>query len=384
MTRVLKRVRAELESRFPERQIYHQAHGELKFIRVTTTQQTIALAAGIGLSIWLLVATLGASLTALVVGNGAAYIAKVEDRYEAGIAAAEAREAEAEKILAARTRALQQSLAEIEQRQRALEALMKTAAGAAPAGATEGRTSKAEAVAPARSVEDQTQKLKRQQEAFLRETSAQAAERAALARQSLRAMGVKPPASATGQGGPFIPLTDYLAERGRAQASQSFDRLLREARARLSEAATLEAVLAAAPTGAPINQPFALTSDYGPRRDPFTGGYGWHGGVDLVAAYGAPIVAAAPGVVTFVGWKSGYGHTVEVDHGHGFSTLYAHLTGRFPVSVGDRVARGEPLGALGNSGRSTGPHLHFEVLLHGETYDPERFMAAGGNVWTER
>lgn len=383
MTRVMRRLRAELESRFPERQIYHQAHGELKFIRITTTQQAVALAGAVGLGIWLLVATLGASVTALVLGKGAAYIAKVEDRYEAGIAAAAAREAQAEEVLEARTRALQQSLIEIEQRQKALEAMVKATAGVSPpAGAA--RPARSASVQPAGSVEAKTVQLKRQQEAFLRETSAQAALRAAQARQSLRALGVQPPAAGVGQGGPFIPLTDYLAQRGRAQAGQSFERLLRETGARLSEAASLEAMLSAAPTGAPVGEAFALTSDYGPRRDPFTGGYGWHGGVDLVAAYGAPILAAAPGVVTFVGWKSGYGHTVEVDHGRGFSTLYAHLTGRFPVSVGDRVERGDRIGALGNSGRSTGPHLHFEVLVNGETHDPERFMTAGGNVWTER
>ena len=89
--------------------------------------------------------------------------------------------------------------------------------------------------------------------------------------------------------------------------------------------------------------------------------------------------ATAPGVVSFTGERSGYGNTVEIDHGHGFKTRYAHLESIF-VKVGQQVALGQKLGAMGSTGRSTGPHLHYEVWVDGRAQNPMRFLKAGDYV----
>jgi murein DD-endopeptidase MepM/ murein hydrolase activator NlpD len=104
-----------------------------------------------------------------------------------------------------------------------------------------------------------------------------------------------------------------------------------------------------------------------------------HSGLDFGAYHLAPITAAAPGQVTFVGWKGGYGRVVEIDHGHGFKTRYAHLQ-RATVQQGDTVAFGERVGQMGSTGRSTGDHLHYEVWFRGKVYDPTDFLKAGNYV----
>ncbi len=113
-----------------------------------------------------------------------------------------------------------------------------------------------------------------------------------------------------------------------------------------------------------------VTSDYGWRTDPIHGRARFHGGVDLRYAYGQEVHAAAAGVVSFAGEKGGYGTTVVIDHGNGLETRYAHLSAT-DVREGDRIDAGALIARSGNSGRSTGPHLHFEVRQDGRTVDPD-------------
>jgi murein DD-endopeptidase MepM/ murein hydrolase activator NlpD len=113
----------------------------------------------------------------------------------------------------------------------------------------------------------------------------------------------------------------------------------------------------------------AETSSYGYRRDPFTNRRKMHKGVDYRAPRGTPVVAAGPGVVEFARRKSGYGRVVMIDHGHGVQTRYAHLQS-IEVDSGDRVSPGTLIGTVGSTGRATGPHLHFELRIDGEAYDP--------------
>jgi murein DD-endopeptidase MepM/ murein hydrolase activator NlpD len=114
---------------------------------------------------------------------------------------------------------------------------------------------------------------------------------------------------------------------------------------------------------APISSPF------GWRRDPLTGAARFHHGIDIALAYGRDVKAAAGGIVSFAGEQDGYGQTVVVDHEGGRQTRYAHLSGQV-VRAGDRVAEGQVIGRSGNSGRSTGPHLHFEMLVDGRPVNP--------------
>lgn len=117
-----------------------------------------------------------------------------------------------------------------------------------------------------------------------------------------------------------------------------------------------------------------LSSKYGHRTDPFTGRRTWHNGVDLAGRDGGDVIAVAAGVVTFSGERSGYGNLVEIDHGNGLITRYAHSRENL-VATGDVVQRGELIALMGSTGRSTGPHVHFEVLRDGRSEDPEKYIS---------
>jgi murein DD-endopeptidase MepM/ murein hydrolase activator NlpD len=117
-----------------------------------------------------------------------------------------------------------------------------------------------------------------------------------------------------------------------------------------------------------------LSSGQGWRIDPLRPTM-WqhHWGIDIAAGIGTPVLTSAPGMVTFAGWYAGYGQTIYVDHGSGWTTLYAHLN-RIDVQVGQVLERGETIGAVGSNGRSTGPHLHFEIRLNNRPVDPMKYL----------
>jgi murein DD-endopeptidase MepM/ murein hydrolase activator NlpD len=117
-----------------------------------------------------------------------------------------------------------------------------------------------------------------------------------------------------------------------------------------------------------------LESGFGGRRNPFGGSFfEFHAGQDIVAAPGTPVVAGAKGTVTFVGWQHGYGRLVVVDHGGGLTTRYGHLS-EFDVTMGQEVARGDFIGRVGSTGRSTGPHLHYEIRINDDPVDPLQYL----------
>jgi murein DD-endopeptidase MepM/ murein hydrolase activator NlpD len=122
-----------------------------------------------------------------------------------------------------------------------------------------------------------------------------------------------------------------------------------------------------------------ISSGFGIRKDPLLGTPALHSGIDFRATLGSNALVTAPGVVVKAGWNGGYGRMVEVDHGNGFSTRYGHLS-RIDVKVGDHLVRGSVVGEVGSSGRSTGPHLHYEVRRNGDAIDPLAFLKAGMKV----
>ena len=117
-----------------------------------------------------------------------------------------------------------------------------------------------------------------------------------------------------------------------------------------------------------------VSSQFGQRVDPITGKDAWHSGVDFAGRSGSDVIAVASGVVTYAGERSGYGQMVEISHANGYITRYGHHK-TLTVRAGDVVKKGETIGAMGNSGRSTGPHVHFEVLRHGRAVDPAKYIA---------
>lgn len=129
------------------------------------------------------------------------------------------------------------------------------------------------------------------------------------------------------------------------------------------------------PLTAPLDK-YNFESPFGVRHDPFNGRAAMHTGVDLSGPYKTPVMSTAPGVVVFAGYSTGYGKLVEIDHGNGIHTKYGHLN-RILVNVGQKIGKHNPIGLLGSSGRSTGPHVHYEVVVNGTPQDPEKFLEAG-------
>jgi murein DD-endopeptidase MepM/ murein hydrolase activator NlpD len=175
-----------------------------------------------------------------------------------------------------------------------------------------------------------------------------------------------------GVGGPYIPAE--VDPNGLAP-----DLALRRVVRDVATAERLKALMSFVPLGMPLSGDPSLTSTFGYRVDPFLGRLALHPGVDLAEAYGAEIRAAAAGRVVHAGPAGGYGIMVEIDHGNGLATRYAHMSEAL-VEEGQEVDRGAVLGRLGSTGRSTGPHLHYEVRVDGEPVDPERYLRAGADL----
>ncbi|WP_081806388.1 M23 family metallopeptidase [Actibacterium atlanticum] len=134
------------------------------------------------------------------------------------------------------------------------------------------------------------------------------------------------------------------------------------------------------PFAMPVKTSFRYTSGYGMRRHPISGKYKMHDGIDMAGAHGSPILATADGVVKKAGWSSGYGRLVIIQHEFGIETRYAHLA-NIRVEVGQRVSRGHRIGDMGNSGRSTGTHLHYEVRVGGKSVNPMTYIKAARDVF---
>ncbi|MEX0752738.1 MAG: M23 family metallopeptidase [Xanthobacteraceae bacterium] len=175
--------------------------------------------------------------------------------------------------------------------------------------------------------------------------------------------------SRSGTGGPFVP----AKPRGEAGAFEHQLYRINLARAHVDE---LSRTLVTVPLRKPVTGEIDLSSGFGMRIDPFLHTPAMHTGLDFRGDMGDPIRATAAGKVTHAGWNGGYGKMVEIDHGNGFSTRYGHLS-EIGVSAGQLVRTGQIIGRIGSSGRSTGPHLHYETRVEGEATNPQKFLRAG-------
>ena len=170
-------------------------------------------------------------------------------------------------------------------------------------------------------------------------------------------------------GGPFVPVK-LPADAG------PFERQLYRINVTRAQVERLNRTLALVPYRKPVIGEVEFTSGFGVRSDPFLGRPAMHTGLDFRAATGDPVRATANGKVASSGWAGGYGRMVEIDHGNGLSTRYGHLS-EINVKVGDSVRIGQVIGTVGSTGRSTGPHLHYETRIDGEAVDPQKFLRAG-------
>jgi len=180
-----------------------------------------------------------------------------------------------------------------------------------------------------------------------------------------------------GEGGPLEPISFSTKES--VEETTNLDRanrLLEQMKALNIYRIAAEGV----PFTHPLKSDFRFTSGFGNRRDPKTGGRRMHNGIDLAGPSGTDIFAPADGVVTYAGWQSGYGNYIEIQHDFGIETRYGHLS-RIRVKKGQRVSRGEQIGDMGSTGRSTGTHLHYEVRVDDKPVNPMNFIEAAYNVF---
>lgn len=375
----LRQWRQRFSALFQDHEIFIRTHGHVRFLRVSAVwQKRVALIAGLVVLAWA-GATLAILVNQLLTSGERAAVAQ----QQAAAAASEARIAKYRDNVA-------ETAADLEERQEQLEEWSKVHFGVDPAAAT---PEAGEAGAPAAAADKPAVKtsaldpnlppeaqilarLEARQEDFAARLLAAVNDRAAKAEGAVAKLGLDPAAlvrnAATGRGGPFIP---YRSHSGRASTLGKSFAALEGALFRME---VLERTLVAIPSGQPANV-LMLSSSFGYRSDPFTGAGAMHSGLDFPGPIGTPILAAAPGKVVYVGQKSGYGNVVEVDHGQGILTRYAHLSG-FTTKVGSAVAAGQQIAKMGSTGRSTGSHLHFEVRLNGAAVNPRRFLEAKADV----
>ncbi|MFB0611849.1 M23 family metallopeptidase [Aurantiacibacter poecillastricola] len=216
--------------------------------------------------------------------------------------------------------------------------------------------------------------MEARQLAFAERLTRYADRRAARAEEAIRELGLDPDAvlrsNEMAMGGPL----ENLASESDGSMDPRFERLGLS----LARMSALERGLDQIPQVMPADLN-SISSGYGPRRDPFRGTAAMHRGLDFRAPHGSPIFAAAAGRVRFAGWRSGYGKVVEIDHGAGLVTRYAHMSA-FKSKVGDEVLPGAVIGAIGSTGRSTGPHLHFEVRINNQAVNPRPFLETAPHV----
>jgi len=329
--------------------------------------------------VWVGVATGAMAIDAVSAGNVEQALAKERAKTERWVADREARLNSAVAQLS--NGSAEQLALSVEKRQAALAMLIGDLKGApvAPQIVTAGLplTAGAPALDRIRAVSSDTDRLVAQAEMT-------AKTRADRLRLALRLAGLDPASYARGAdaalGGPLIEAKDPRALAAVLDVDEDFARRIQRA---ANDMAALRAMNAAAQK-LPLAQPAqaSRSGGFGVRLDPFTRAPAYHSGMDFAAGLGTPIHAAGPGVVSFTGVRSGYGNVVEIDHGGGFKTRYAHLQA-ISVATGQRVAVGERIGGMGSTGRSTGSHLHYEVWVNGRAQNPDRFLRAGSYVQQE-
>lgn len=373
---VRKRITDTLAQWFPDREFFMRSQGQIKFVKISARlQMTVAGAVAAAVVLWLLV-----TLAMLVSQYSISAERMALVRKQAQV------ESSASRVAAYRS-SVNDVAADLEERQAFLEDIVTSYIGeqaaSDDAGAIVGGVavdSSDEADKTARKISAMVPeaaglaRMEARQIAFVEKLTKAASLRATSAEDAIRKFGLNPDsvalASATAQGGPFIP----LKSKGKLRLDPRFTTLGQT----LARMDALERGLVAIPSGSPALAP-AITSGFGYRRDPFTGAAALHSGIDFKGAHGSAILAAAQGKIVFAGVKNGYGNCVEVAHGNGLVTRYAHLSS-VGVRIGQRVDKGERLGGMGSTGRSTGTHLHFEVRHNDRAMNPRPFLEANRDV----
>ncbi|HJV43046.1 peptidoglycan DD-metalloendopeptidase family protein [Caulobacter sp.] len=373
-----KRLRQSLEALFPERHVYIRSGGEMRGYVFSTNKQLLGAACvGVG-ALWMGVCTAAMLVNALAVSSADQQFIKQRAYFERLNADRQARLNSAVAQLSATNGNLDDLATSVEKRHAALALLVSDFRGV-PGAADALKVAKPRLLAA--SPVDRIQATRMDQERLIDAAESFAKSRAERLRLAMRMAGLDA-GNFTGRGvslgGPLIEAKDPRALAAVLDVDEEFAGRIQHAANDMSDMRALGAAAKKLPFYRPTGNP-ALSSSYGVRFDPFTHRPAFHSGLDFPGAMRTPIMATAPGVISFTGVRSGYGNTVEIDHGGGFKTRYAHLSS-IGVRVGQRVVIGSRVGAMGSTGRSTGPHLHYEVWVNGRAQNPNRFLKAGEYV----
>lgn len=348
---------------FIDREFFMRSNGEIKFLKISARlQRIVATIIALILCTWV-IATLFMAANQYSVSLERMALVKKEQRIQS----------KAERV-AAYKNDMDEVAEDLSKRQDLIEATVAPFFNEADITTEDETTEKSELVDKVGALAEEAAalaKVEARQLAFAQKITKVAEIRAKRAEAEIRKFGLNPKqfAKAEARGGPYIPFFDD----GRAEDP----RFTKMAEA-LEYMKALETGLASIPSAMPA-ETYKLSSAFGYRRDPINGSGAMHSGLDFKAAYGTPILAAADGTITKAGWMGGYGKTIEITHGNGLMTRYAHMS-RLNVHVGQKVERGIQIGRMGSTGRSTGTHLHFEVRHHGRAINPHKFLKANPNV----
>jgi murein DD-endopeptidase MepM/ murein hydrolase activator NlpD len=358
---------------FIDREFFMRANGQVRFLKISAQLQrrtAFTLASVIG--VWLLV-TFGMAINQMTVSAQRLALTEQEAKVES-----------AEERVASYRGSIDEVTKDLERRQEMLESLgdqylgdLSEAEAQAPAPSTERREEE-KAVKTISAMVPEAAGLVRveaRQIRFAEKMTKVAHARTLKAEAAIRQFGLNPEVLArqarNAQGGLFEPFF------GKGKKDVRDPRFLKLATA-LGRMDAMERALAAIPTAMPAAS-MMMSSGFGYRSDPFTGGAAMHAGLDFKGPVGTPILAAAKGKVVLAGFNGGYGNTIEIRHANGLVTRYAHLSG-LNVRQGQMVERGVQIGRMGSTGRSTGSHLHFEVRLNGQAINPRKFLEANPDV----
>ena len=353
---------------FVDREFFMRANGQVRFLKISAVlQRRIATVAAIVVGSWLVI-TLGMAVNQFSVSFERLALREKEARVQS-----------AEERVANYRNSIDEVTKDLERRQTMLESLKdqyvdaELASDGTVAETQEDKTvKKISALVPEASGLAQ---IEARQIRFAEKLTKFAESRTRRAEAAIRQFGLNPTALArqarSGQGGPFVP---FFGSSKKQVRDPRFIRLA----ASINQMDAMELALATIPTAMPAAV-MTMSSGFGFRNDPFTGGAAMHSGVDFKGPVGTPILAAAEGRVTSVGTQSGYGNCIEITHANGLVTRYAHLSA-FNVRTGQQVKRGVQIARMGSTGRSTGSHLHFEVRLNGQAINPRKFLEANSDV----
>jgi murein DD-endopeptidase MepM/ murein hydrolase activator NlpD len=366
-----------VRSWFPDREFFMRSQGQVRFITLSSKlQMRVATCVTLALCVWLAAMAFVAISSFIATRDRISLLNR-----EASVASAESR-------VSSYRKGLESVASDLERRQDVIEKMVQTNIGDLPADERAGETvsnSDSEAANTIKKVSMAVPeaaglaKIEARQLAFVERMTRFADRRAAAASETIRKLGLSPETmlsslnDRSAQGGPLITLT--------TSANGKLDPRFQRLGLSLARMSLLERGVAGIPRYLPASLQF-ISSGFGYRSDPFTGEGAMHSGLDFKGPVGTPIYAAAKGVVSFAGVKAGYGNCIEIDHSNGLLTRYAHMSA-FRARVGDAVGPGSVVGAIGSSGRSTGPHLHFEVRINDHPVNPRPFLEAGTHVLEE-